>query len=248
MRTRRILILEDSRLDLLQINRCCEINEYEVVGTADSVKRALRMAAEHKPDVVLVDIELRDGESGIDFVKSLPSESQPAIIFITSHMDERVIREASEVESQGYLLKPFDAPSLKAVVEFGHHKHDMKKNRVTAVENPVREKEPECFFVKVGNMYRKIRFEEINVICSSNDKYTNLELQSGNSLPVRKSLVKMEEMLPAYFWRVHRTCIVNSRKIEGMNTSHSEVFVSGKSVPVGRSYRLMLSERFDQIN
>jgi DNA-binding NarL/FixJ family response regulator len=73
------------------------------VQTAD---RAVELCHEHRPDVVLMDIELKGGMSGIEATRRI-KETSPAtkVVIMTAHDDERLLVEAVEAGASGFLGK-----------------------------------------------------------------------------------------------------------------------------------------------
>lgn len=251
MKNKRILIVEDQRLHQIKAQRFCETNGYEVVGTTDNAEEAFRLAQAVNPDVALVDIRLQGERSGIDFARSIRRERDGmGIIFLTSLMSDEVLQQAAEVKPEGFLVKPFDASSLKAAVELV-----FLSNRATVREEPFLADIPRTelqimdhLFIKIGNMFKKVALADVVLIRTTREKYADLLLISGRLLSVRLSLSQMEELLPGYFWRVHRNHIVNSQKIEAIDTGWKSLELEGETVAIGRSYRQAVSERFPHIS
>ena len=83
------------------------VTDVRDVGTIEQAVKALN---EERPDVLLLDVELRGGKVGFDLLDTLPAEGIPAI-FITAHPDHAL--RAFEVRAVDYLLKPVDPRRLK---------------------------------------------------------------------------------------------------------------------------------------
>lgn len=243
----KVLIVEDHKLHQLKLSHFCEDNSYEVVGLCSEANTAMRVAMEAKPQVALVDIHLTGSESGIDFARKIKQQQDIEIIFITSLLNDEVIQKASAINPQAYLVKPFDAASVKAAVEMIKHKVSLQVPEPMDVELDQKSGSEELF-IKVGKMYRKLDLNDVNWIYSGQEKYIDICLNSGKELAVRKSLNQMEELLPKYFWRIHRSYIINSKKVEGIDSGRSFVQLVGKSVPIGRSYKEFVSQKVSYIS
>jgi DNA-binding NarL/FixJ family response regulator len=81
------LIVDDSAPFLEAAGSLLERDGIEVVGTARSSSEALSAAAELRPDVVLVDIQL-GGESGFELTRRLTRAGHPSVILISAHAEE----------------------------------------------------------------------------------------------------------------------------------------------------------------
>ena len=105
--TQKILIVEDNELNMKLFNDLLEAHDYETVTTRDGTK-ALELARDTKPDLILMDIQLPE-VSGLDITKQLKAEgdlkSIPVIAVTAFAMkgDEDKIRECG---CEGYISKP----------------------------------------------------------------------------------------------------------------------------------------------
>ena len=72
---------------------------------------------DHNPiDVVMLDIHLQRGESGIDLAHHLDVERHIPYIYLTAYSDDRTLKEVAETHPSGYLVKPFRRAELKAAL------------------------------------------------------------------------------------------------------------------------------------
>ena len=84
----------------------------EVVGAATNGPDALELAAELRPDVVLLDVRLK-GASGLDLCKELVAAVPSAkVVFLTVYDDEQYLFQALRVGGSGFLLKTTTGPEL----------------------------------------------------------------------------------------------------------------------------------------
>jgi two-component system response regulator DesR len=108
----RILIAEDQGMVRGALTALLNIeSDLEVVAEARTGPEALAAALQHKPDVVLTDIEM-PGMTGLDLAAALRDQGSTArIIILTTFARSGYLRRALEVGASGYLLK--DAPSAQ---------------------------------------------------------------------------------------------------------------------------------------
>ncbi|TXM66726.1 response regulator [Methylobacterium sp. WL69] len=100
----RVLIAEDEALILMQLEFLLEDGGHVVVGTAATADEAIRLARETRPDIVLVDLQLRGGSSGLDIVRALRDESAAMLVFVTANAR----RFTDDFEgAAGVIAKPF---------------------------------------------------------------------------------------------------------------------------------------------
>jgi CheY-like chemotaxis protein/DNA-directed RNA polymerase specialized sigma24 family protein len=109
-----VLIIEDEPIIALDLESLLESLGHKVTGVARTEQEALRLASNKKPGLVLADIQLADGSSGIDAVNKLLGSFQVPVIFITAFPERLLTGERPE---PAFLItKPFVPDMVKAVV------------------------------------------------------------------------------------------------------------------------------------
>ena len=118
-----ILIVEDERIVAKDIQVSLEDLGYQVLGIASSGKEAIDKAAQVRPDIVLMDINLKGDMDGIDTAKYIKSSFDILIIYLTAYADDNTLERAKETEPIGYILKPFKTRELHATIQLAVVKH-----------------------------------------------------------------------------------------------------------------------------
>jgi two-component system response regulator LytT len=142
----RILIVEDEELAVKKLTKTVNSvdEEAEIIGVADSIKSAVDWLESHPaPDLILMDIELADGQS---FEIFNLTEVKSPVIFTTSY-DEYAL-QAFKVNSIDYLLKPVQREDLEAAL----NKYRQLKNMYHA--NPTEEKTDD---VSIDRLIRELQ-------------------------------------------------------------------------------------------
>ena len=113
----RILVVEDERAIQLAIRGLLRRDGYEV-QLADNGGAAIRKLEEGPVDLVLTDLALGQGPTGMDVLRAA-RETQPeaAVVMITAHGTEKIAVEAMKLGADDYVPKPFDNEELRVVVE-----------------------------------------------------------------------------------------------------------------------------------
>ncbi|WP_113702210.1 response regulator [Nonomuraea lactucae] len=105
----RVLVVDDDfMVARIHSGYVARVPGFEVVGTAHNGADALAAAAEHQPDIVLLDIYLPD-MSGLDVLKELHDVD---VLVISAARDVPTVREAMRRGAVNYLIKPFTATAL----------------------------------------------------------------------------------------------------------------------------------------
>jgi len=123
MKKHRILIVEDESLTVLALKRDLADLGYEVVGDVNTAADALRAAEDNRADLVLMDIQLNGGISGVAAAAAIRGHLDVPVVFLTAHASAETIAPAVESGAFGYLVKPYTAPELKAAIDIALHKH-----------------------------------------------------------------------------------------------------------------------------
>lgn len=111
---RKVLIIEDEPIISMDLESIVTDLGHEIIGVAATHQEALELASEQQPGMILADIKLLDGSSGIDAVKDILKDFQIPVIFITAYPERLLSGERPEPT---YLItKPYLGDTIKAVI------------------------------------------------------------------------------------------------------------------------------------
>ena len=213
----------------------------------------MRLVDERAPDIVFLDIQM-PGMTGLEVAAQLAAGKQaPHIVFITAHDHYAV--QAFEHSACDYLLKPASlerlgrtVAKLKAALgtrpacEADALRALLSQLGVAPVAAPAA---PPLQWIRAahGRETRLISIDEV-VYFQSNDKYTSVFLQEGESL-IRTPLRQRREQLDdAHFWQIHRGIIVAAKFIESSHTDfRGRLMVKLK----GRAEQLVVSRNYVEL-
>jgi PAS domain S-box-containing protein len=123
----KILIVEDSRIIALDLQRSLTSLGYSVLGIVSSGEQALKKAKEEKPDLILMDIMIEGEDDGIATAGKIREAIDVPIIYLTAYVDEKTLHRAKITEPYGYLLKPYEERILHITIEMAIYKHRIEK-------------------------------------------------------------------------------------------------------------------------
>ena len=123
MKPVRILIVEDEAIVAMDIQARLEQRGYAIAGMAATGEDAIRLAAQARPDLVLMDIRLRGEMDGITAASQIRERFRLPVIFLTAHAEETTLQRAKVAEPFGYILKPFEERELHTLIEMALYKH-----------------------------------------------------------------------------------------------------------------------------
>jgi two-component system, LytTR family, response regulator len=196
----RVLIVDDEAPARARLRQLLTAHaDVEVVAEADTGPRAMQAAAEHKPDVLLLDIQM-PGCTGIDVAASLPAP-RPHIVFCTA-FDQHAV-DAFELHAIDYLMKPISRARLAQSLE-----------RVRALGAPTAEvpatprTRPARFLARTASHYVVVPEARV-VYFASEDGLTKLVAESGQFW-MDPTLNELELRVDAArFFRISRAALVN---------------------------------------
>ncbi|MBB6611400.1 LytTR family transcriptional regulator DNA-binding domain-containing protein [Pontibacter sp. Tf4] len=244
----KILISEDEVIIAEDIAACLEDLGYETCAI-DTGEATLDIIRETRPDLVLLDINLRGDSDGVEIGSRIKQEFNIPFIYLTAYADKSTIDRAKKTEPDGFLVKPFDEKSLRSTIEIAlyKHGHNHKINgngSAGHTEPPLKEQEvsQDYIFVKVKHRIIKVMYSDILWV-EAYDNYSFLVTADQKYL-VSSTLKDMEQKLPPHnFVRVHRSYIANLDKVEALE-ENAVVFSKGE-IPIGKSYKKILMSRFN---
>lgn len=123
----RILIVEDEFIVAADLQMRVRHLGHEVAGVATNGEEAIRKAMEMRPDLLLLDIQLKDGIDGIAVAKRVQKQLDVPIVFMTAYSDSETLQRAKQIGPCGYVLKPFEERELRTTLEMALHKHAVER-------------------------------------------------------------------------------------------------------------------------
>ena len=233
----RVLAIDDEPLALRQLVAYIgKVPFLELVGQCQSAVDARRLLNEEVVDSIFCDINMPD-LNGMDFVKSLPVP--PLVVFTTAYSEYAV--EGFKINAVDYLLKPFGLDDFRRAA-------NRLKERIEAVPqtsaptpttshpSPIPSDDDDSIFVKTDYKVIKIAISDIRYV-EAMSEYLKIHLDSQpKPIITLLSMKKMEERLPDYFMRIHRSYIINLKQIQEVNKNRV-IMDADTYLPIGDNYR-----------
>ena len=118
----KVLIVEDQWVEASALQAVLEEASYLVTGVAKSVDQARELISEQRPDIVLLDIVLKDSLTGVDLAGVLSAENIP-FIFLTANADEDTFLIAKATNPYGFIVKPYQEREILLAIEIAAYRH-----------------------------------------------------------------------------------------------------------------------------
>ncbi len=132
MDSAKVMIVEDKATVAEDCRDCLESLGYSVTSMVATGEESIERAAAERPDVVLMDIHLREEMDGIEAAGHIHDRFGIPVIFLTAYSDPGLLARAKRVGSLGYLVKPFEERELYATLEMALYraKADARQRRL----------------------------------------------------------------------------------------------------------------------
>ena len=112
----RVLVVEDEAVSAMYLDDLLSGLGCEVVATADTAPAAVAAAEAHRPDVVFMDVRLREGD-GIEAAAAIRDRFGIPFVLATAYADEETHRRIAAAEPLAYLVKPVALGAIQRILE-----------------------------------------------------------------------------------------------------------------------------------
>ncbi len=223
----KVLIIEDNPITAQDLSEIISDQGMTVCAIAKTKAEAKEAMKRTEPDILLVDINLKDGEDGVDFVEEVSIVNRTPVIYLTANSDKATVDRAFKTKPASFLTKPYDDKDVLIAIELAFNNHC---NSVLVSELP----NTPFIFLKNGKKFEKVPIENINYLQAegSYSKFVTKDKEyflSGNLNNISNKLQNPS------FLRIHRSYVVNIDNITGLDSDY--VFIGDKNIPISRSYK-----------
>lgn len=250
----RVLLVDDEPLALRRLEQLMSvIANFEICGSASGCGEAVEVTRREKPDIVLLDIRMRDG-SGFDYLAALPEECAPAIIFVTA-FDAHAV-DAFAHNALDYVLKPIDPVRLATALQrarqaINERDRARSTDELHEVIANLRAKiradsgsafETEIWIRKNVTGFLRLPVADIQSVTAEDD-YVRINTAERSYL-LRSTLGDLQAKLdPEQFFRIHRSAIVRRASVVEFKREGAGLhayLTNGDRLRVGRVYAKLI--------
>lgn len=260
--TVRIVAVDDEPLALRGLEHLLrEMDDVVLVGTANGVASGRRLIAAERPDVVLLDIRMRDG-SGLDLAEEVLDNGGPAIVFVSAY--DRYAARAFDLAAADYVLKPAEPERLRTAITRARSKLLQRRGaehleELKAIIRALRDQSssgsaaaqsgpagPELWVRRNQREFVRLDLAQVDSVEAEGD-YVRIHLGERSYLH-RTSISAIERQLEGLdFARVHRAALVRFGAVARIRRTGlgalELVLTNGRSLRSGRVNAKRLRER-----
>lgn len=132
-----VLIIEDEPLIAMQLQTIVEKMGHSVIGVASTRSEAISLARRKHPDLIVADISLADGSSGVEAVEQITMKHESVTVFVTAY-PERLLTGV-QPEPTYLVTKPYAESTVRAAISQALFFGASKPKAITSLEGPVEE-------------------------------------------------------------------------------------------------------------
>ncbi len=242
-----VLVVDDEPLARRRLTRLLAKTEWiERIVEAGDVEQACQNVLEHRPDILLLDIQMPGG-SGFEVLERL-KQPPPAVVFVTA-FDHHAIR-AFEANAVDYVTKPIEPGRFMQAMARARNlvKASQQEDRIAELQETVAslkkvvgesERSARDFWVKSQGEFLRLSPDNILWFQAERD-YVRIHVKGANYL-YQENLASIERKLnPAEFMRIHRSAVVRIAAIGRFKAAPFAALVAilsdGTELRVGRTY------------
>lgn len=124
----RLMVVEDETLVAHDLAETLRSLDYEVARVVGDGEDAVSAAGEVEFDLILMDIRLGGGMSGVEAARRIGSRSDVPVVYTTAHAGDETLGEAVRSGPYGYVVKPYTDDSLRCAIEVALARHRSERD------------------------------------------------------------------------------------------------------------------------
>jgi len=239
----RILVVEDEMIIGAKISMQLTNLGYEVSGLLSRGEDVPYHVTENRPDIILLDINLKGSMDGIETAKLLSAQGNTPIIFLTANSDEATFNRAKTVKPAAFISKPFKQLDLQRAIELTISRMEQMPLVDDSGETELEERPSflnDRMFVRTKERMVKIMFDDVLFIEAVRN-YSRIITRNTEYL-LSITLKIIEDKLPAsVFVRIHRSYLVNIKMVDEVGENH--VIIGQREIPMSAGLKDNLLQR-----
>lgn len=233
----KILVVEDEMIIGAKISMLLTNLGYEVTGMLPRGEEAINHVLENRPDIILLDINLKGAIDGIETAVQIQKIADIPIIYLTANADDATFNRAKHTHPAAFISKPFKQLDLQRAIELtisrmAEHATGPVPEKVPGEEQPFILSDR--IFVRYSNKMVKIMVSDV-LYMEADRNYCRIFTQQKEYL-LAITLKSIEEKLPMrFFLRIHRSYIINLGQVDEVAENH--VMIGTRAIPLSADLR-----------
>ena len=254
----KILLVEDDLSYAVELEMLVEELGYELMDTVDNSDSVFKILENEKPDLILMDIEIKGNLTGIELAERIQeNKTEIGIIFITSFNDRETYNLSRKTKNFGYIVKPFNHLTLESTIETALMSIAKDENNLNNLEDQEEDDgfkmwEEDLIFEKFVFIKKRTRLEKVMIYdiqaIEADGNYCKI-ITEDKKFVLKMSLRKVYGILSnKNFVRTSKSNIINMLAITFIELSTNKIVINNKEFPIGIKYKEEVLQRIKMLN
>ena len=240
----KILIVEDDMIIAADISMQLTRMGYDITGILPRGEDALDHVTQNKPDIVLMDVNLKGELDGVQTAERIQDRHSVPLIYLTANADEATFNRAKHTLPEAFISKPFKRIDLERAIELVVGKMKKEAADPDFITDNGQETEAllldDRIFVRFKDRMVKIFIKDI-LFAEAERNYCRIQSANKEYLMTVPLKTFEEKLQSGQFIRVHRSFVINITKIDELADTY--LLIGKKKIPISRSHRDALLKR-----
>jgi len=236
----KTIIVEDKLKSSNYLKNLLESSFPEIIilDISPTITEALKSIEKHKPELVFLDIQLKDGLS-FEILDKIDYQNFE-VVFTTGY--DNYYQKAFEYCAFNYLLKPIDLEQLTRVI-FKYQKQTKRNHFLEKKEklNAYLDHENPRIMVNIGDSHLFISVKDI-IVCKADGSYTNITIKNKTYLTTKPLKYYQELLEDKKFFKASRSILVNTAHITSVYKRENLVLSNDEKIQVSTRNKYLLTD------
>ena len=232
MKKNKIYVVEDMAMSRAALISMLDKNDFDVVGSAANANVAWDDIQNLEVDLILLDINLAGKQAGIWLGEMIRKNLNIAIVFLTAYGDDLTISKLSALNPNGYLLKPYNKPTLITTMNIALQQFEALNNKQNIADK-------QTIVIETSGKKIKLQLAQIMYV-QSDGNYIEIYLEDTHYI-VRDKLSRFFATMPSnnFMSQIHVRYLVNKNFI-ALATSNF-VVINDVEIPISKKYKAIIT-------
>ncbi|WP_298513908.1 LytTR family DNA-binding domain-containing protein [uncultured Kordia sp.] len=227
----KVLIIDDEQPAIDNLKELLiPYDNYIICGEALTLQHAIELTIIEKPNLVLLDIDLRLETTGFDYLNTFLPNINFKIIFVTAHNEFAI--KAFEFNALHYLLKPVESNNFREALSKMNDliKQRLYIDRLESLAEYVESKQPIFIFVNTTERIHKLDIRNLSFL-EAKGNYTTIHLTNHKKITSAKTLLHYEKQLKGnHFFRIHHSKLVNLIQVKSYQKKQRKAILENEII------------------
>jgi DNA-binding LytR/AlgR family response regulator len=235
----KILVVEDEMIIGAKISMQLTTLGYEVTGILPRGEEVLHHLKENKPDIIILDIQLKGKMDGIETAALVEQHFHIPVIYLTANADDATFNRAKTTRPAAFISKPFKQLDMQRAIELTIS----RMAGMETVSEQMNDGQEQSFILSdrifVRDKERMVKIMIADILYIEAERNYSRIFTTNKEYLLSITLKIIEEKLPAgLFMRIHRSWLVNLQQVDAVGEDF--VTIANREIPISENLKAQL--------